>query len=467
MIPATGYSGKTVAVFGLGASGLASSASLLAGGAKVKAWDDAEATRAKAAEAGVPLCDLTEEDWTQFAALVLAPGVPLTHPEPHWTVKRADAAKVPVIGDTELFVQCLQSPAGQPHLIAITGTNGKSTTTALIGHILKSAGRDTEVGGNIGTAVLHLGEPAPGRHYVVEFSSYQIDLTPSLKPDTGILLNLTPDHLDRHGDMAGYAAVKAKMFALQDAYDLAVVGVDDSYCAKIAEALTGPERQLISVEREVSDGVCVADGMLSQRQQGREVASCSLLGIDGLRGRHNWQNAAAAWAACRRAGLSEEEILAGFKSFPGLIHRMEQVARAGDILFINDSKATNADAAARALDSFETIYWIAGGLAKSGGIEELKPFFPRIVAAYLIGEAAEDFAQTLDGHTAVKHCGTLDVAVTEAFKDASASGGSAVVLFSPACASFDQYRNFEIRGEAFRAAVAALDGVSLKSEEAA
>ncbi|MEM1200104.1 MAG: UDP-N-acetylmuramoyl-L-alanine--D-glutamate ligase [Pseudomonadota bacterium] len=467
MIPATGYSGKTVAVFGLGASGLASSASLLAGGAVVKAWDDAEATRAKAADAGVPLCNLAEEDWSQFTALVLAPGVPLTHPEPHWTVKRAGAADVPVIGDTELFVQSLKAAKGEAHLIAITGTNGKSTTTALIGHVLKSAGRDTEVGGNIGTAVLHLSEPAPGRHYVVEFSSYQLDLTPSLKPDTGILLNLTPDHLDRHGDMAGYAAAKAKMFALQDTDDLAVVGVDDAYCTEIAENLNGPERQLISVMGEVSDGLCVAEGMLSQRRGGHEVASCSLLGIDGLRGRHNWQNAAAAWAACRRAGLSEDEILAGFKSFPGLIHRMEQVARSGDILFINDSKATNADAAARALDSFETIYWIAGGLAKSGGIEELTPFFPRIVSAYLIGEAADDFAKTLQGHTAVKQCGTLDVAVTEAFKDASAAGGPGVVLFSPACASFDQYRNFEIRGEAFRSAVAALDGVSLKSEEAA
>ncbi len=433
----------------------------------MKAWDDAEVTRAKAAEAGVPLCDLTQEDWSEFAALVLAPGVPLTHPEPHWTVKQAGAANVPVIGDTELFVQSLNAGAGEAHLIGITGTNGKSTTTALIGHILKSAGRDTQVGGNIGTAVLELAEAAPGRHYVVEFSSYQLDLTPSLKPDTGILLNLTPDHLDRHGDMAGYAAAKAKMFALQDAHDLAVVGDDDAYCAEIARNLTGPERQLISVEHEVSDGVCVAEGALSQRREGREVAGCSLLGIDGLRGRHNWQNAAAAWVACRRAGLSEDEILAGFKSFPGLIHRMEQVARSGDILFINDSKATNADAAARALDSFQTIYWIAGGLAKSGGIEELKSFFPRIVCAYLIGDAADDFAKTLSGHTAIKQCGTLERAVTEAFEDASADGGPAVVLFSPACASFDQYRNFEIRGEAFRSAVAALDGVSLKSEEAA
>ncbi|MCP5084971.1 MAG: UDP-N-acetylmuramoyl-L-alanine--D-glutamate ligase [Alphaproteobacteria bacterium] len=467
MIPAVTYKDKTVAVFGLGASGLASVASLLAGGATVRAWDDAEATREKADSAGVPLTDLRNADWTQFAALVLAPGVPLTHPEPHWTVKQAKAAQVPVIGDTEVFVQSLMQASGASHLVAITGTNGKSTTTALIGHILKSAGRDTEVGGNIGTAVLQLGEPGAGRHYVVEFSSYQIDLTPSLKPDTAILLNLTPDHLDRHGDMAGYAAVKAKIFARQDEADLAVIGVDDEYCAEIAAQITRPAVQHISVEREVSDGAYVSGSVLHEVAQGADVANCSLAGIDGLRGRHNWQNAAAAWAACRKAGLSEQEIAAGFASFPGLVHRMEQVARCGDILFINDSKATNADAAARALDSFDNIYWIAGGLAKTGGIEELKPFFPRIRRAYLIGAAAVDFAQTLSGQADTQQCGTLDVAVAKAFDDARRDGGPAVVLFSPACASFDQYRNFEIRGDAFRAAVAALDGVSMSSQEAA
>lgn len=467
MIPAVGYSGKKVAVFGLGTSGLASGAALLAGGAKVAAWDDAEETRVKAAEEGLPLSDLNQEDWSQFAALVLAPGVPLTHPEPHWTVKRATAAGVPVIGDTELFVQSLAAAGGACHFVAITGTNGKSTTTALIGHVLKSAGRDTEVGGNIGTAVLHLAPPAEGRHYVVELSSYQIDLTPSLKPDTGILLNLSPDHLDRHGDMAGYAAVKAKMFARQDGDDLAVISVDDEHCAEIAARITRPVCRQISVEREVSDGVYVAEGTLHQMEAGREVANCSLMGVDGLRGRHNWQNAAAAWAACRNAGLSADEIVAGFASFPGLVHRMEQVARSGDILFINDSKATNADAAACALDSFDDIYWIAGGRAKSGGIEELKPFFSRIRRAYLIGEAAEDFAHTLAGHTETKKCGTLDVAVPQAFEDARGEGGPAAILFSPACASFDQYRNFEIRGDAFRAAVAALEGVSMNSQEAA
>ncbi len=467
LIPANTYSNKTVAVFGLGASGLASVASLLAAGAKVKAWDDSDATRAKAAEAGLPLTDLNDEDWTTFDALVLAPGVPLTHPEPHWTVREAYAANVPVIGDTELFVGSLKAAGARTHLIAITGTNGKSTTTALIGHILKSAGRDTEVGGNIGTAVLDLAEPTEGRHYVVEFSSYQIDLTPSLKPDTGILLNLTPDHLDRHGDMEGYAGVKAKMFALQDEDDLAVIGVDDRYCKEIAGTVTRPVVEQVSVEHEVSDGVHVKDGVLHQMKAGGEVAQCSLEGIDGLRGRHNWQNAAAAWAACRKAGLNAAEIVAGFASFPGLVHRMEQVARSGDILFINDSKATNADAAARALDSFDNIYWIAGGLAKTGGIEGLKPFFPRIRSAYLIGAAAQDFAQTLSGHTQVQHCETLDVAVPRAFEDAGRNGGPAVVLFSPACASFDQYRNFEIRGDAFRTAVAALEGVSLNSQEAA
>lgn len=467
MIPAHTYSNKTVAVFGLGASGLASVTSLLAGGANVKAWDDSETTRDRAIEAGVPLTDLNHEDWSIFDALVLAPGVPLTHPAPHWTVQKAHAASVPVIGDTELFVQSIVAAGTSSHLVAITGTNGKSTTTALIGHILKSAGRDTEVGGNIGTAVLELSEPRDGRHYVVEFSSYQIDLTPSLKPDTGILLNLSPDHLDRHGDMGGYAAVKAKMFARQDGNDLAVIGVDDRYCSEIADQVFGPAVCRISVEREVETGIFVSDGILHQMERGEELSRCPLMGIDGLRGRHNWQNAAAAWAACSRAGLSEDEIAGGFTSFPGLVHRMEQVARCGDILFINDSKATNADAAARALDSFENIYWIAGGLAKTGGIESLKPFFSRINQAYLIGEAADDFAQTLEGHAETQKCGTLDVAVPRAFEDAVRNGGPAVLLFSPACASFDQYRNFEIRGDAFRAAVAALEGVSMNSQEAA
>ncbi len=467
MIPAVTYSGKQVAVFGLGASGRAAVSALQAADAQVLAWDDSEASRANLAGNGLELTDLRLADWNSIDALVLAPGVPLTHPEPHWTVKAAQAAGVPVIGDTEIFVQTLNASGGKNRLIAITGTNGKSTTTALLGHILKSAGRDTQVGGNIGTAVLDLEPPVPGRHYVVEFSSYQIDLTPSLKPDAGILLNLTPDHLDRHGDMTGYAAVKAHMFALQDENDVAVIGIDDSFCREIADRLNGPDVQRISVEQSVTHGVSARHGKLEQWDHGKRVAGTILNGVEGLRGSHNWQNAAAAWAACRAMGLTSEEIAAGFASFPGLAHRMEPLARSGSILFVNDSKATNAEAAARALASFENIYWIAGGLAKDGGIEGLQEFFPRIRRSYLVGEAAPAFARTLAGQTAIAQCGTIDAAVAQAFSDASAEGGEAVILLSPACASFDQYRNFEIRGDAFRAAIAALDGVSLKTQEAA
>ncbi len=467
MIPAVTYSDKTVAVFGLGASGRAAVASLEAAGAVVLAWDDSETSRENLTQTGMRLTDLHDANWTSIDALVLAPGVPLTHPEPHWTVKAAQDAGVPVVGDTEIFVSALEASGVNTKLIAITGTNGKSTTTALLGHVLKSAGRDTQVGGNIGTAVLDLEPPVDGRHYVVEFSSYQIDLTPSLKPDVGILLNLTPDHLDRHGDMANYAAVKARMFALQDEHDVAVIGVDDDHCLHIADQVSGPSVQRISVEAPVEQGVSVSRGKLEQRGGGNPVAGTDLDGVEGLRGSHNWQNAAAAWVASRAVGLTPDEIEAGFGSFPGLVHRMEQVGRSGSILFVNDSKATNADAAARALASFENIYWIAGGLAKDGGIEGLAKLFPRIRRSYLIGEAATAFASTLEGQTGITQCGTIDVAVAKAFADASREGGKAVILLSPACASFDQYRNFEIRGDAFKAAVATLDGVSLNTQEAA
>ncbi len=467
MIPAVTYRGKRVAVFGLGASGRATVRALEAAGAEVLVWDDSESSRKTAGDDGAPLNDLREINWSGIDALVLAPGVPLTHPEPHWTVKLAHRAEVPVIGDTELFVQALAEAGCKTRLIAITGTNGKSTTTALISHILNSTSRDTEVGGNIGTAVLELTPPADEGHYVVEFSSYQIDLTPSLKPDAGILLNLSPDHLDRHGGMAGYAAVKARLFSLQTSDDIAAIGVDDNYCRAIADQLKAPNVQRISVRVRLETGVTVLQGQLVQTLDGKELASCQLEGIEGLRGSHNWQNAAAAWAVCRSLGLTPSEIESGFRSFLGLAHRMEQVGRSGDIIFINDTKATNADAAARALDSFENIYWLAGGQAKDGGIESLEEYFPRIRRAYLMGEAAGLFASTLKGKVEAVDCGTIDCAVSAAFQDAIRAGGAAVILLSPACASFDQFRNFEIRGEAFRSAVAGLKGVAMKTQEVA
>jgi len=458
MIEVATFAGKDVALFGLGGSGLATASALKAGGAAVTAWDDNPESVAKAKAVGIPTVDLRGSDWPRFAAFVLSPGVPLTHPKPHWSVDLAHAAGVAVIGDVELFARERAARAPEAPLVAITGTNGKSTTTALIAHMLASSGRDTQMGGNIGRAVLTLDPPSPERHYVVECSSYQIDLAPSLDPTFGILLNLSPDHLDRHGTMQHYADVKARMV---ENSDTAIIGVDDSHCERIAERLERTGRRVIRISKRLAlaDGY-FADGaelMFAKAGKARRVAS--LAGIGSLRGQHNAQNALAAVATCLGLGLSEAEVQAGLASFPGLAHRMEQVAMQGKVLFVNDSKATNADAAAPALSSFERIYWIAGGLPKEGGIEALRPFFPRIARAYLIGEAAPAFAATLGEAVPYEISGTLPAAVTHAARDAGADDAAdPVVLLSPACASFDQFRNFEVRGDAFREAVMALPG---------
>lgn len=469
MIPVHVFEGKKVALFGLGLSGVASARALMAGGAQVIAWDDNDTAREIAAKDGIQTADLRDEDWTGLAALILAPGVPLTHPEPHWTVRMAQAAGVEIIGDTELFFRERERLGSGARVVAITGTNGKSTTTALMAHILKSAGHKAALGGNIGTAVLDLPEFADDLTYVIEFSSYQIDLTPTLNADAAALLNITPDHLDRHGTLEHYSAVKAGIFSgLPDA-GCAVVGVDDEPCRNIASGLTGPYAvREISVERAVNDGVYVADGILREMTDGRETARIELAGIGSLRGNHNAQNAAAAVALSRSLGLNIDEIGQGLGSFPGLEHRMEQVGRRGKVLFVNDSKGTNADAAAHALASFDDIFWIAGGLAKEGGIAGLTRYFPRIRRAYLIGEAADDFSRVLDGEVAYKLCGTLDRAVDAAVVDAAASDAAEpVILLSPACASFDQFRSFAVRGDAFKQAVSELEGVVMNQGEAA
>ena len=347
-------------------------------------------------------------------------------------------------------------------IIAITGTNGKSTTTALIGHVLKQAGRDVDVGGNIGTAAFLMRPPAQGRIYVLELSSFQIDLMPSLAPDVGILTNLTPDHLDRHGMMENYAAVKARMFAKQGAGDTALIGVDDPWCVAIADRIaTGAKLRRVSVERRLADGISAVRAMLVDRHAGQETG-IDLSGMPALKGAHNWQNACMAYGAARALGVDVDSIAAGLKSFPGLRHRMQEVAKLGQVAFVNDSKATNADAAAKALGSFDDIYWIAGGIAKAGGIGSLGSYFTRIRKAYLIGEAAEGFARELDGKVAHENSGTLDKAVQAAARDAAADGkAGAVVLLSPACSSFDQYKNFEVRGDAFVSAVSQLPGVRM------
>lgn len=367
MIPVTTLKGKSVALFGLGGSGLATALALATGGADVTAWDDSAASVENAAAAGVKTGDLRALDWKSIDALVLSPGVPLTHPKPHWSAELANAAGVEIIGDVELFARERCAHAPDCPFIAITGTNGKSTTTALIAHILKASGRDTQLGGNIGTAVLTLDPPKAGRFYVVECSSYQIDLAPTLNPSAGILLNLTPDHLDRHGSMQHYADVKERLVA---GSKTAIVGVDDTYCEIIADRIerAGTKVVRISKRNVLADGIYAEGSRLILAQGGatREIADLS--SIQTLRGNHNAQNAAAAVAACLAVGVSENEIRAGLASFPGLKHRMQPVGRKGDTLFVNDSKATNADAAAPALSSFERIYWIAGGVPKEGAL---------------------------------------------------------------------------------------------------
>src|SRR5215470_5488706 len=462
MIPVTSFAGKTVAVFGLGGSGLASCHALKAGGAEVIAADDNADNVAKAAQAGFITADLRNVSWSNFAALILTPGAPLTHPAPHWSVLLAREAGVEVIGDIELFCRERHRHAPDAPFVAITGTNDKSTTTALIAHLMKVAGYDTQMGGNIGTAILSLEPPRMGRVHVVEMSSYQIDLAPSLDPSVGILINISEDHIDRHGTLDHYAAVKERLVAGVKPAGTAICGVDDIWCRNIADRLdrAGKNVVRVSVRNPLADGVYVEHETVLRASGGARSEIARIGGIGSLRGLHNAQNAACAAACALAIGVSQQVLQRGLRSFPGLAHRMEQVGRRGHVLFVNDSKGTNADAAAHALSSFPDIFWIAGGKPKAGGISGLAELFPRIRKAYLIGEAAQEFAGALGDQVPHEISGTLEVAVEHAARDAEASGlADPVVLLSPACASFDQYRNFEIRGARFRELVQAMPGV--------
>jgi UDP-N-acetylmuramoylalanine--D-glutamate ligase len=462
MTPVTSFAAKKVAVFGLGGSGLASARALQAGGADVIAGDDGTEKLAEAAAAGIATADLRTISWAGISALVLTPGAPLTHPAPHWSVGLARAAGVEVIGDIELFCRERRRHAPDAPFVAITGTNGKSTTTALIAHLMRVAGYDTQMGGNIGTAILSLEPPRRGRVHVIEMSSYQIDLTPSLDPTVGILLNLSEDHIDRHGTMAHYAKVKERLVAGVQPQGTAIVGVDDGFCRNIADRLERAGKRVVrvSVRYPLPDGIYVEHETILRAAGAARSEIARIGGIGSLRGLHNAQNAACAAACALALGLAPDTLQQGLRSFPGLAHRMEQVGRRGHVLFVNDSKGTNADAAAHALSSFSDIFWIAGGKPKQGGITGLSGYFPRIRKAYLIGEAAKEFSATLGEEVPHEISETLDVAVVNAARDAEAAGlKDAVVLLSPACASFDQYRNFEIRGAKFRELVNALPGV--------
>jgi len=443
----------TYAVMGLGKSGAVAARALAAAGATVLAWDDtAERRAALEHTAGVTVTDLAARGLAGVDALVLSPGIPHTHPAPHPAAAAAKAAGVPIIGDIELLLRALP----KRRLVAITGTNGKSTTTTLIGHILASAGVPVEVGGNLGRPALEFDDPGADGVIVIEFSSYQLELTPSLAPTVAVWLNITPDHIDRHGDLAGYVAAKRNIFARQTAADLAVVGCDDAVSRDVAERLSRTGRRVIDISGDgpVVGGVYAEDGELVDARSGRPETVLMLAEAPALPGPHNAQNAAAAFATCAALGLSRAAIADGMRSFPGLAHRQERVAEAEGVLYINDSKATNADAAARALACYSAIYWIAGGRGKEGGVSSLAAYFPRIRKAYLIGESAGAFARQIGDGCPTALCRTLEMAVRQAHLDARAEKQpGAVVLLSPAAASFDQFANFEIRGDRFRTLV--------------
>jgi UDP-N-acetylmuramoylalanine--D-glutamate ligase len=458
MIAVSSFRGIPVGVLGLGKSGFVAAQALARGGAEVMAWDDDVKKRDAAAAAGVTIVDLRSADLAAMPSLVLSPGIPHSYPAPHPVVARARAAGTEIIGDIELLARTQRDAA----YIGITGTNGKSTTTALIGHILALAGREIAVGGNLGTPALSLAPLGAGASYVLEMSSYQLELTFSLEFDVAILLNVTPDHLDRHGGMDGYVAAKRRIFCGQTAPQAAIVGVDDPICAGIERDLARAAEQIvipISAEHAVARGVYAAGGNLIDDIKGKASPIVEMAGLARLPGIHNWQNAAAAFAAVRHVGVAIEAATAGLRSFPGLAHRQELIATIDGVRYINDSKATNADAAAKALACYENIYWIAGGLAKEGGIESLAPYHQRIRHAFLIGQAAPAFAATLGSQVPHSRCGELAAAVAAARELAMREGRQgAIVLLSPACASWDQFANFEARGDAFRRLVEALPG---------
>jgi UDP-N-acetylmuramoylalanine--D-glutamate ligase len=455
MAELTSYSGRIVAVLGLAKSGLAAARALTRSGATIWAWDDDPAKRRDAELSGIAVTNLTGIDWSRPAALVLSPGIPHTFPKPHPVAALAKEHRCPIIGDIELLLQACP----EARVVAITGTNGKSTTTALTGHVLRQAGRRVEVGGNIGRPAAEL--PALGADgiYVLEMSSYQLEITPSLSAEVAILLNITPDHLGRHGGMEGYIAAKQRIFAQQSG-KTAVIGVDDEPSRALYTQLValGDRRVIpISGTHPAPGGVYGLEGELFDGMEEPVAKIIDLRTVRTLTGEHNWQNAAAVYAACRALGLERDEIAAGLASYPGLAHRQELIAVIDGVPWINDSKATNADAAAKALACYSSILWIAGGQPKEGGIASLEPYFPRIRHAFLIGQAMQSFAATLSGKAPLTLSGDLDTAVTQAQALARRDRHQGVVvLLSPACASFDQFENFEHRGEHFRELVQAL-----------
>ncbi len=466
MIPVQAVSGLRIAVLGLGRSGLSAARALAAGGAEVVAWDDGDAAR-KAAEAeGIALADLRKDNaWDGVARLIVSPGIPHLYPEPNPAVAAALKAGVPIDNDIGLFFRSLARPewnryATVPRVIAVTGSNGKSTTAALIHHILTVAGHESQLAGNIGRGVLDLDPPGDGGVVVLELSSYQTELARSLTPDVAVFTNLSPDHLDRHGGMGGYFAAKARLFTLGGP-DRAVIGVDAKEGAFLADQLSegAADDRVIRVSRGqklAGPGwsLSARKGFLSETRKGRQVASIDLRKISGLPGAHNHENAASAYGAVRALGLAPKLIEQAFHTFEGLPHRSQLVAEIAGVSFVNDSKATNVESAAQALQAFPKIRWIVGGQVKEGGLAALAPHLGSVVKAYVIGRQADEVALML-GDIPHEICRTMGIAVATAADEAQAGE---TVLLAPAAASFDQYDNFEKRGEDFMAEVRALTG---------
>ncbi len=449
MIEVNLYRGKKVAVFGLARSGLSAAKSLIAGGAEILAWDDEEKNRNVAAGENIPLVDLNSADWKNISALVLSPGIPHTFPTPHPIVTAARTGGVKIISDIYLLMHT-QTKA---KYIGITGTNGKSTTTSLIAHILKQAGENVQVGGNLGQAALTLDPVGDGGYYVLELSSYQLELMPDCRLHAAVHLNLTPDHLDRHGDMDGYLNAKKNIFAHQQKSDAAVIGVDDAPSKKMFDEISARSTSrtfALSVGQKLERGTYVLDGILYDATPSRTEKIMDLRDAAALPGEHNWQNAAAAYAVAKFINVPRETICDLIVNFPGLAHRQQKIATIDGTVFINDSKATNPEAAAKALACYRPIYWIAGGKPKGEDLDACAPFYHNIQQAFLIGQAAEMFEKILTPHMPCKISGTLEQAIADAAAQAKLDGmHNPIVLLSPACASFDQFRDFEHRGDVF------------------
>ncbi|SFC06738.1 UDP-N-acetylmuramoyl-L-alanine--D-glutamate ligase [Tropicimonas isoalkanivorans] len=464
MIPVRGVEGQTVLILGLGRSGLTAARAVAAGGGTPLCWDDGAAGRQRAEEEGFTLHDPTRPGALDAVSLlVTSPGIPHLYPAPHKAIAAALRAGVPVDNDIGLFFRSLATGDWDrfdvaPKVVAVTGSNGKSTTSALIAHLLASAGREVQLAGNIGRGVLDIDPPGDGGVVVLELSSYQTDLARALTPDIAVFTNLSPDHLDRHAGLGGYFAAKRRLFA-EGGPDRAVIGVDEDEGLFLAGQLSvGPaDDRVIRVSSGQKLGgpgwsVSARKGFLSEMRKGRQTASIDLRGVRGLPGAHNHQNACAAYAAVRALGLAPRTIEAGLHSFSGLPHRSQLIAEAAGVTFVNDSKATNVDSAAKALQAFQRIRWICGGLEKEGGLSALHPHFGSVLKAYVIGREAEHFALELGDGVESEICGSMEVAVARATAEAT-SGDT--VLLAPAAASFDQYDNFEQRGEDFTARVRA------------